>query len=169
MSTIHLHCQHRSEQTHTHTQPFNGPLSGTTQVGQYQKKHLQTHNHPDHQTSYINFLQLLWSIASSFMNCSCNFICGLSDVIIKTFSQSVSQLFNLHAWQSFLHNPSPGPLWSSSWSGTLRFILHTFLDPIIIFFSQHMPIPPQPPIMQSIKYIHINLWETWSAAGYSLQ
>ena len=26
----------------------------------------------------------------SFMNCSCNFICGLSDVIIKTFSQSVS-------------------------------------------------------------------------------
>jgi len=25
----------------------------------------------------------------SFMNCSCNFICGLSDVIIKTFSQSV--------------------------------------------------------------------------------
>ena len=25
------------------------------------------------------------------MNCSCNFICGLSDVIIKTFSQSVSQ------------------------------------------------------------------------------
>jgi len=27
----------------------------------------------------------------SFMNCSCNFICGLSDVIIKTFSQSVSQ------------------------------------------------------------------------------
>ena len=27
----------------------------------------------------------------SFMNCSCNFICGLSDVIIKIFSQSVSQ------------------------------------------------------------------------------
>ena len=26
----------------------------------------------------------------SFMNCSCNFICGLSDVITKTFSQSVS-------------------------------------------------------------------------------
>jgi len=27
------------------------------------------------------------------MNCSCNFICGLSDVIIKTFSQSVSTEF----------------------------------------------------------------------------
>jgi len=24
----------------------------------------------------------------SFMHCTCNFICGLSDVIIKTFSQS---------------------------------------------------------------------------------
>ena len=37
--------------THTHTQPFNGPLSGTTRVGQYQKKHSPTHTHPDHQTS----------------------------------------------------------------------------------------------------------------------
>ena len=26
-------------ETHTHTQPFNGLLSGTTQVGRYQKKH----------------------------------------------------------------------------------------------------------------------------------
>ena len=29
----------------------------------------------------------------SFMHCTCNFIRGLSDVIIKTFSQSVSQFF----------------------------------------------------------------------------
>ena len=36
------------------------------------------------------------------------------------------------------HNLSPGPLWSTSWSGTLYFILHAFLHPII-FFSQHMP------------------------------
>ena len=60
---------------HTHTQPFNGPMSGTTRVGRYQKKHLSTHTHPVHQTSFINFLHLLRSIASSF--------------------------FNLHAWQSF--------------------------------------------------------------------
>ena len=39
------------------------------------------------------------------------------------------------------YNLSPGPLWSSSWSWTLNFILHIFLHPIIIFFSQHMPIP----------------------------
>jgi len=37
----------------------------------------------------------------SFMNCSCNFICGLSDVIIKTFSQSVS-IVTRHAVWSFI-------------------------------------------------------------------
>ena len=45
--------------THTHN------LSGTTQMGWYQEKHSLTHTHPDHQTSLINFLHLLWSIASS--------------------------------------------------------------------------------------------------------
>jgi len=51
--------------THTHTQPFNGLWSGTTRVGQYQKKHSPIHTHPDHRTSFINFLHLLRSIASS--------------------------------------------------------------------------------------------------------
>jgi len=41
----------------------------------------------------------------------------------------------------FLHNLSPNPLWYSSWSDTLHFILHTFLHPIIVLFPQHMPIP----------------------------
>jgi len=49
--------------THTQTQLFNGLLSGTTQVGRYQKKHSNTHTHPDHQTSFVNFLHLLRSIA----------------------------------------------------------------------------------------------------------
>ena len=62
--------------THTHTQPFNGLWSGTTRVGQYQKKHSPTHTHPGHWTSFINFLHLLRSIASS--------------------------VFSLHAWQSSL-------------------------------------------------------------------
>jgi len=43
----------------TYTQLFNSRLSGTTWVSQYQKKHLPTHTHPDHQTSFINFLHLL--------------------------------------------------------------------------------------------------------------
>jgi len=47
---------------HTQTQTFNGPLSGTTQVGWYQKKQSPTPIHPDHQTSFINFLHLLRSI-----------------------------------------------------------------------------------------------------------
>jgi len=61
---------------HTHTQPFNGPLSGTTRVGRHQKKHSPTHTHPDHQTSFIKLLHLQRSTASS--------------------------MFSLRTWQSFL-------------------------------------------------------------------
>ena len=41
---------------------------------------------------------------------------------------------------AFQHNLCPSFLWSTSWPGTHHFILHTFLHPIIVFFSQHMPI-----------------------------
>ena len=91
--------------------PCYSPLSVTTWVSQYQKKHSPTHTYPDHQSSFICFLHLLWSIASS--------------------------LFNLRAWQVFLHNLCPSPLWSTSWSHTLHFILHTFLHPTIVFFLQY--------------------------------
>jgi len=53
------------------------------------KEYSPTHTYPDCQPSIIRFLHLLQSIASS--------------------------LFNLCAWQS-LHNLSPSPLWSTSWS-----------------------------------------------------
>ena len=66
--------EHYQWHTHTHTQPFNGLLSGTTRVGQYQKKHSPAHTHPDHRTSFIIFLHLQRSMASS--------------------------LFSLQAWQS---------------------------------------------------------------------
>ena len=39
------------ETTHTHTQPFYGPLSGSTRVSRYQKKHSSTHTTPAHQPS----------------------------------------------------------------------------------------------------------------------
>jgi len=68
--------KHRTNNVHTHTQQFNGRWSGTIWVSQYQKKHSPTHTHPDHRTSFINFLHLLWSIASS--------------------------VFSLRAWQSSL-------------------------------------------------------------------
>jgi len=57
------------------THPFNDPLSGTMQVGRYQKKHSPTRTHHGHQTSFINFLHLLRSIPFF--------------------------LFNLHVWRSF--------------------------------------------------------------------
>jgi len=55
-------------------QPFYGPLSGTTRVSRYQKKHSPTH-HPNHHPFFISFFHLPQSIASS--------------------------LFKLRAWQSF--------------------------------------------------------------------
>ena len=54
--------------------PFNGLWSGTTRVGRYQKELSPTHTHPDHRASFIIFLHLQRSMASS--------------------------LFNLRAWQS---------------------------------------------------------------------
>jgi len=63
---MHAHLQQQQ-------QPFYGPLSGTTQVSQYQKKHSPTH-HPDHPI-FISFFHLPRSMASS--------------------------MFKLHAWKSF--------------------------------------------------------------------
>jgi len=46
-------------------------LSRTTQVSWYQKRHSPTHTYSDHQprfTSFISFLHLLRSMASSLLN-----------------------------------------------------------------------------------------------------
>ena len=48
----------------TTQQQLYGPLSRTTLVSQYQKKHSPTH-HPDHHPIYISFFNLPRSIASS--------------------------------------------------------------------------------------------------------
>jgi len=53
--------------THAHIQqqqPFYGPLSGTTWVSRYQKKHSPSH-HPDHHPIFISFFHLPQSIASA--------------------------------------------------------------------------------------------------------
>jgi len=47
----------------------------------------------------------------------------------------------------FFHNLCSSFLWSASWLGTPRFILHTFLHPVIVFFLQQMPIPSQPVLL----------------------
>jgi len=72
LQTCQEHCYIVQQQQQ---QWFYVPLSQTTLGSRYQKKHPPTHTHPDHQQSFISFLHLLQSTASS--------------------------LFNLHAWQSF--------------------------------------------------------------------
>ena len=96
-------------------QPFYGPLSGTTRVSWYQKKHSPT-NHPDHHPIFTTFFHLLRSIASS-VRIACLAI--------------------------FLRNLCPCPFWY----GALHLIFHTFLHPVSVFFSQHLPIPSQPVLL----------------------
>jgi len=85
------------------------PLSRTTRVSRYQKKHSSIH-HPDHHPIFISFFHLLRSIASS--------------------------LFKLCAWQSFLHNLSPCPLWSTSCS---RITVNIFTA-VSSNYSQHFTL-----------------------------
>jgi len=70
---------------------------------------------------------------------------------------------SIYVPDSLLHNLSPSPLWSTSWSGTLHIILQTFLYPIIVFFSQQMTIPYDhnlfscsTEITSSIPRLHLN-------------
>ena len=97
-------------------QPFNGHLSGTTRVGRYQKKHSPAH------TRSTYFLYHLSPFAM---------VHGILFIQLTCLTVLSNNLFT-------------GPLWSSPWSWTLNFILHAFLHPIIIIFSQHMP-------MQTVK------------------
>jgi len=57
-----------NQQQQQQQQPLNGRLSGTTRVGRYQKKHSPTHTHPGQRTSFITFLHLQWSTASSLFS-----------------------------------------------------------------------------------------------------
>ena len=57
--------------------PFYGPLSGTTRVSQYQKKHSPT-RHPDHHPIFISFFHLPRSITSLFKLCACQSFCTSS-------------------------------------------------------------------------------------------
>jgi len=55
---------HTQQQLQSYTQrPFHGPLSGTTRVSRYLKKHSPTH-HPDHHPSFISFFHLLQNLAA---------------------------------------------------------------------------------------------------------
>jgi len=79
-----------------HTQPFYGPLSRTTRVSQYQKKHSPTHHH-DHHLIFISFFHLPRSIASSLFKLRA----------WKSYTQplSMSSLVYLLVWSPPLHIP----------------------------------------------------------------
>ena len=100
--------------TYTHTQPFNGRLSGTTRVGWYQKK--LTHSHPSWPLDILYQLPPFTTIYS---------------ILCVQFTCLTIHFDNL----------SPGPLWSSSWSWTLCFILYAFSSPshylLLLQISRH--------------------------------
>jgi len=83
-------------------------LSGTTPVSQYQKNPSPTHTYPGHQSSFYH----LPSTTTIHSILHVQFMC----------------------LTVFLHSLCPSPFWSTSWFGTLHFILYTFLHPIIFFF-----------------------------------
>jgi len=116
--STHMHT-HTHTRMHTHTQPYYGPLSGTTRVRQYQKKN----THP----------------ATILINQSLS-------ALPYTTIHSILPL-QIMCLAIFLHNLCPCLLWSTSWSGALHLIFHTFLHPISVFFSQYMPIPWQPVLL----------------------
>jgi len=92
-------------------QLFYCPLSRTNQLSQYQKKHSPTY--------------LSWSLSNIY------------HLLPSTTIHSIL-LVQFACLTIFLHNLSPSALLTTSWSGALHLILHTFLHPISVCFSQHM-------------------------------
>jgi len=109
------HCDKLPHWLHIQQQLFYGPLYRKFQVSWYQKNHSPTKTYLDHQLSF-------YQLTSSTM---------IHSILPVQFT----------CLTVFLHNICPISVWSPSWSGTLHFIHHTFLHPITVFFSQHMPIP----------------------------
>jgi len=128
-------------------QPFYGPLSGTTQVNQYQKQTF-THTYRDRQSFFICLLHLLWSVASSLFNlrvwdsfCTNSFqvLFGLLNGLAPSttycmcfFTQSLSSFCNMCPYQCnlfccsteiMLYNPHLSQLFTWN-SGTLIFCVN---------------------------------------------
>jgi len=87
--------------------PFYGPLSGTTWVRQYQKKHSPTHTYPNHQSFCTCFLHLLQSMGSSlfilrhqcFCTISVQLFFGLPLGLVPSTSYSIH--FFIQSFSSF--------------------------------------------------------------------
>jgi len=117
--------------THTHTQPFYSSLDFVRDnQGEPVPEETFTHSH------------LSWSSIISYLLPPSIMIHGILSFNLRA-SLSLSLSLSL----------SPSFLLSTSWPGTLHFILHTFLHPVIVFFSQHMPIPSQLGLLYYWNYV----------------
>jgi len=76
--------------------------------------------------------------------------CNLYQLLPSTMIHSIFPI-QFTCLTIFLHILSPSPFWSSSWPEALHLILHTFLHPISVLFSQHMPISSRP-VLLTIKF-----------------
>jgi len=108
-----------STHAHTHTQPFYGSLDFVR----------DNPGEPVPEETFTNS-HLSWSSVIPYLLPLSITIHG----ILPVQSTCLTVIF---------HYLSPSFLWSTSWPSTLNFIFHTFLYPIIVFFSQHMSIPLQ--------------------------
>ena len=128
-----------------------------TQTHMHARTHAHTHTHT--HTTVLRLFGFLWDNPSelvpeeTFTHPHLSYTHTSTPIVIFNNSLLASSIY-FELWHLlcsiympdslFFHNLSPSFLWSTSWPGTLCFILHTFLHPIIFFFSQHMPIPLQP-------------------------
>jgi len=109
--------------THTHTQPFHGSMDFVRDnPGETVPEETFSHS----QLSCLSIVPYLLLPS--------NTIHGI--LLVQSTCLTV-----------FFHNLCLSFLWSTSWPRTLYFVLHTFLHPIIVFFSQHIPIPSQPVLL----------------------
>jgi len=118
------------DRTHTHTQSCYGSLDFVQDnPGELVTEETFTHSH------------LLWSSFIPYLLITIHAIIPVQFTCLTVF----------------FHNLSPSFLWSTSWPGTLRFILHTFLHPIIVFYSQWRQLLSAKNVNMQNKIMSINL------------
>ena len=167
--------------TTTTTATIYGPFSWTTRMSRYQKKHSPTHTYPDHQPSFISFLHLLRSIASSCsiymldslfaqpLSMSSGLPLGLEPSIsysIHFFTQSLSSFRNtcpyhcsLFCCSTEIMSSIPSLFLSSSF-GTHFPEHHTSIWP---FASLPSEVPPR---FLSLHITHTHLFTAlWTLSG----
>jgi len=114
---LQIQCTHTHTHTHTHNRFTALWILSKTNLGDQEPEETFTHSH-------ISWLSVVPYLLPPSIT-----IHGILPV----------QFMYLTV---FFLNLSPSFLWSTSLPSNLHFILHTFLQPIMVFFSQHIPLQP---------------------------